>query len=189
METTPRHQDSELEKSHKQKEWEKQIAFLREIEEDPSMDENIIETIAALNLNGIHTVASCGGHAVQERHTGDSPFPWVLIAPSSEQEDQSPEAQQDRDREKCIELKANLEALLAEFYKDRQVEEDDKLRIGDEEPDQFSLSSLIDTNFNTRLADGELTEEEKKDLVGKLPKRQQEMKDFGQFLKSKFLGG
>lgn len=166
---------SDLEKPQKQILWEKQITFLNEIEGWPPIDENIKETIAALNMNGVRTAASCGGHMVDERHTGDTPFPWILIDSPDQSEGQV--------------LHSKAEALLAEFYDNRKAEDDIRLKVGDAQDGQFHLSSLTDEDLLARLANGKLTEEEKSDLAAKLPKRQQEIEDFGQFLKSRFFAG
>lgn len=176
------YQDSGFERSRKQILWEEQITSLNEVKTWPPIDENIKETLAALNVNGIRTIASCGGHMIQERKAGDTPFPWILASSGGKIGNQSP-------REHGNEAHSAAEALLAEFYKVRHVEDSIKLEATPPAHGEFSLTSIADRQFLARLAKGELTEEERQDLVAKLPERQREIEEFGQFLKSRFFAG
>jgi len=164
--------ESGLEIADKHILWEKQIALLDRIEGWPPIDGNIKETIAALNINGIPTLASCGGHMLQERHTGDTPYPWVLIS------------SQNREGENLSH--GALQSLLVEFYKGRQTEDDIRLEVSGDNHGQISLASAINEDLLERLAEGKLTQKEKEGFIEKLPHRQKEMEDFGQFLKSRF---
>lgn len=173
VEEVPGNQDPKV--HTKQALWEKQIYLLKGIEDNdlPIDTEELIETIAALNLNGIHTVASNAGHAIETRGTGDTAYPWILIS-------------SDRDQAHTVLLHTELKSLLAEFYTDRNVPDDIKLRVDEKPEDDFVLSS-VEENLMWREANLELSEMEKNALVEKLPERQEEMYAFGQFLKSKFL--
>lgn len=168
-------QQKGLDGNTKQRLWEKQISLLNEIgKEDLPIDtEELTETLAALNLCGIPTLASNAGHAIEERHTGDTAYPWVLIS-SGQDESNEPSAY------------ARIQTLLTEFYKDRQATDDIRLRVDDVFENQFTLSS-VDEALLEKDSRADLTEEEKHSLIEALPERQQEMYAFGQFLKSKFL--
>ncbi len=182
MKESPQYHISNSEKSLKQSLWEQQVTSLSETEDSLPIDENIKEAIVALNVHGIHTIASCGGHITEERHTGDSLFPWILISNIDQKGDD-----EDQNRSDIALLHSKLKAFLVEFYNGRQTEEGSRLKIDDVQYGEFILSSKVDEDSNEENKSRELTKEEKNDLVAKLSKRQQEMKDFGQFLKSKFL--
>lgn len=153
--------------------WDAQLSQLREIGGDdlPIDTEELITTIAALNLNGIHTTASNAGHEVETRNTGDTAYPWILISSNK--------------GESIASLHAHLESLLTEFYQNRNVSEELRLKISNRTDDDFILSSL-DEDFYVRAHEGELTDTDEMELVKKLPERQKELYAFGQFLKSKF---
>lgn len=138
----------------------------------PIDNEELKEVIVAFNVNGIPTIASNAGHAVQQRGTGDTPYPWILISSENQKED-------------IASIYSRTEAFLTEFYKNRPTEEYIKLRAQDMEGDQFIVSN-VSKEIDMRLVNKELTESEKEDLIVKLSQRQQELWDFGQFLKSKF---
>ena len=161
--------------TNKQSLWEKQISLLNKIgKEDLPIDtEELTETLAALNLSGIPTIASNAGHAIEERHTGDTAYPWVLIST-------------DQDKNNELSAYARIQTFLMEFYKDRQATDDIRLRAGDVFENQFILSSM-DEALLEKDSSADLTEEEKNSLIEALPERQQEMYAFGQFLKFKFL--
>jgi hypothetical protein len=122
------------------------------------IDTGIKETIVVLNLNGIPTIASCEGHQ-DEREHGDCHYPWVLIGTS--------------DPEKILEVYELTAKYLRDFYLNRRTNEDIKLKVTTPSEGEFYLESVLDN-------------EEKKSMLEKLPKRQQEMRDFTEFLKSSF---
>jgi len=74
--------------------------------------------------------------------------------------------------------------LLNEFYKDREVQEDIKLELDENNGGSFEISNEKAALLS--LLDGQLTDEEKRYLIGKLPKRREEMKAFTEFLKERF---
>jgi hypothetical protein len=87
------------------------------------------------------------------------------------------------------ELSVLVSQLLNEFYVGREVEED--IRIKSEADlyefyGEFDLESVVDKDLIMRFLDGELTDEEKRNLLEKLPRRQQEMQDFTAFLRNRF---
>lgn len=168
MEEVSPQQNSELEKSRKQLLWQEEIARLEALGGPQPVDEEIKEVVVALNVNGITTLASCGGHADEKRNSGDMPWPWILV--SGEQNGYG-----------------KIKALLTEFYNSRQVDEDIKLKVSSVEHGEFYLEGVQDENFAARLKQEGLSEEEKNELRVKLSQRQQEMKDFAEFLKAKFL--
>jgi len=74
--------------------------------------------------------------------------------------------------------------LLNKFYEDREVQDDIKLKLDENNSGSFEISSEKQALF--KMISGELTGQEKQDLVKKLPKRREEMKAFTEFLKESF---
>jgi hypothetical protein len=82
------------------------------------------------------------------------------------------------------ELHAKITKLIDEFYKDREIDEDARLQAGENDGGQFEVSS--EKGLLVKFLDNELTNEERKNLLDKLPRRQKEMQDFTAFLKARF---
>lgn len=178
-----------LEEMDKKVVWNKQLSILgkigREDGDTPIDTEALKETICAFNVNGIDTLASNAGHVLEERGAGDLCYPWVLISSKKNQKQKEYEGERDDQKRDLI---MKVQSLLDEFYKDRKPEVGIALKINNDDEDQFILSS-VDERFVQRQQDGQLTESEKKDLIMKLSDRQQELYEFGHFLKSKFFDG
>ena len=82
------------------------------------------------------------------------------------------------------ELYKKVVLLLDEFYEDRKVNPDVKLKAEESNGGSFEISS--EKMPIVKFLEGELTEEEKKKLLELLPVRQEEMRWFTSFLVSKF---
>lgn len=81
-------------------------------------------------------------------------------------------------------LLQKVKSLLVEFYKNRKVEPNVEI-ITDAGAGHFEVRSRDDREL--KHISGELTDEEKADLMSLFPARQEEMKAFTEFLKQKFL--
>lgn len=88
--------------------------------------------------------------------------------------------------QKNRELHSNVNELLAEFYKTRKAEAGIKLEVEDTEGGSFEIGS--EKEMLNRFLSDELTDEEKRSLLEKLPARRKEMQDFTEFLRNRFLG-
>ncbi len=86
--------------------------------------------------------------------------------------------------EQNSELYKRVSGLLAEFYKDRKVQDDIRLKLDEDNGGSFEISSEKEALL--KLISGELTDQEKADLIKKLPERREEMKAFTTFLKENF---
>ena len=73
----------EISKQNKQQVWENKRKEIDEIKDALGMgiDEKIKDTIVALNVLGINTVASCEGHTDENRGL---PYPWIDFASPNE---------------------------------------------------------------------------------------------------------
>ncbi len=97
----------------------------------------------------------------------------------------NPETSQYKEWEKKnSELHQTVSKLLSEFYQDRPVDEDTRLKLEEDTGLSFEISSEKEALL--KLMEGNLTPEEKENLVKKLPKRREEMSAFTEFLKNKF---
>ncbi len=85
---------------------------------------------------------------------------------------------------KNIELGEKINKLLDEFYETSQVEDGIRLKNVDGTGGSIEISS--ENNLLLKFITNELTEEEKKALLLQLPKRQEEMTRFKDFLKKKY---
>lgn len=210
----------------KEKKWQAQITFLENIEDGQTIDPAIKETVAGLNLNGVNTSASCGGHEVCLTR-GDTPWPWILVeAPGQPNEkfigeleamqkfaesknitleelrhseneflvkdsvSQNPLTPEYIEWEnKCRQLERIVGSLLEDFYRNRQVADYVKIKIGRglHEDVYFYISNMIDQDLLDKASNGTLSVDETNLLVSQLAERQKEMKDFAKFLKDRFL--
>ena len=98
---------------------------------------------------------------------------------------QNPESEgYKRWEDKNRELYKFTQALLNKFYKDRKVQDDIVLKLDEDNGGSFEISSEKDALL--KLINGDLTDEEKANLIKKLAKRREEMKLFTKFLKYAF---
>jgi hypothetical protein len=189
--------------------------------EGRGIDEEIKNTIIALNIADFPTTASCQGHFGEE--SGGMGAPWIRIGAEDEPEERfnnqnvifqrvaekygmlleelrrsfDPDAYweamkeasqqgetaefQEWDR-KNQELYKKAEALLAEFYKDREVDESARLQLED------SVGGFIIHNGEDDYKDVEenVSEEEKNAHKRRLEIYREEMNKFAEFLIDKF---
>jgi hypothetical protein len=210
----------------KEKKWQAQVTFLENIEDSQTIDPAIKETVAGLNLNGVNTSASCGGHEVcLER--GDTPWPWILVEALDQPREKFigeldamqkfaeskhitlEELRHSEDQfvaidsvsknpltaeyieweNKCRQLERMVGSLLEDFYRNRQVADYVKIKIGRgiHEDVYFYVSNMIDQDLSDKASNGTLSIDETNLLVSQLADRQKEMKDFAKFLKDRFL--
>lgn len=87
--------------------------------------------------------------------------------------------------EKNKRLRTKVIELLGEFYNNREAKTDVRLQAEESEGNSFEISS--EREALNRFLNNELNDEEKKNLLDKLPKRQKEMRDFTEFLKKRYL--
>ena len=127
-------------------------------------------------------VAGQNGVLVENLERGNPRELWKEALNRASQNPETPEHKIWEDQNKKL-YETTLEQL-ALFYKDREVDEDTKLKIGENDGTPFEISSEQETRF--KVVSGELSNEEKRILLDKLPKRQQEMKAFAEFLKERF---
>lgn len=186
------------------------------------IDENIKETVVALNVYDINTSGSCEGHI--DWGTG---APWVEISASDEPEEIYVNEKTALERvarennvtvddlkkedgyeklyreamEECAKngemkeiitwqeenekLKLVMENIISDFYKNRDVPEDIKIKFRDIGGwGSFRIYSGTDEDYDRDFE--KMNEKEKKDLGKRLEKYQKEIADFTKFLKDKF---
>jgi len=210
------------ENAEKEMAWKRQLerTYLRIDGLGKRIDDGIRKTVAAFNINGLPTSASCEGHIGRGKNT-----PWIDIATPNEPEERyinenkifqkiadeygvpikhvrkinNKEAWMKASKESIkageteefkewarenTKLTEKAEKLLEEFYQNREVESDIRLRIkrsasgariynGKEEDNRSSVKK-------------EMTEEQKQELSDRVVKYKEEMDVFADFLKEKF---
>jgi hypothetical protein len=158
--------------------WENRIKEVAEFQDGAGnkMDEGMIETVVALNLNGITTTFSCEGHI--DRLT----MPSVTVETEGAKDkvdEANPEWRKERTR-RYYELQARIQTLLDEFYTERPTEPGNRLAI---ENNSIHLPiGDIDDPFEEKP----LTKAEREALIPKITAAQKEMRDFTEFLKKRF---
>ncbi len=180
----PAQEQGEPIKSEKEIAWEQRLADVEHIADrlGKGVDEKIKEPVAAFLVHEFTTSQSCEGHIGEEEKHGAS-FPWVEVyAPEPKGwREAKGEKKKELDREwtiKNLEQQQKMMSFLAEFYQGRETPFDARLafdRIG--AFDGFRVQS-----FGAEMT-AILSPEEKRQ---KLALYQKEMKDFTEFLKSKY---
>lgn len=217
--------------SEREKAWQDKMREIEKMADVKGMgiDEQIKETIAALNLNGFDTNASCEGHINR-----GYPAPWMRVSVPGQpkwrfvgeeeifkeiadkynatfddvmravNEDAYTEAMtrsaKNEESEEYTEwmkrnkwLQTEIETLLVEFYKGREViygkqivteEGESGFRIHNGGKDYEEKVQRIRSGDNSNP---DLTENEERELTHRLETYQNEMRSFTQFLKSRFL--
>jgi len=107
---------------------------------------------------------------------------WEAMKECSQNEETEEYKKWNKENEKLL---ANSHNLLEEFYKERQVEPDEKLEI-DEGVGNFRIHNGGEDYQPIIENGGEFSEEEKKARAEKLEKYRPEMKEFTTFLKEKY---
>ena len=173
-------------KSEKETPWEKKMAEVNEIVDSlgKKIDENIKETVVAFSVHGFTTTASCEGHiAEKEEEQHGLSYPWVEIcAPEPEGlSDAKKEEKNQLEQEwriKNLKQQRRMMDFLEEFYEKRKTPFDARLVL--EKIGAFG-------GFRVQSFGAEITEilspEEKQQ---KLTLYQKEIRDFTEFLKSKY---
>lgn len=144
------------------------------------IDEGITETIALLHALHIQTSGSCAGHIGEEGEEGRFVPPYIQIytaSPKGWEEDKMNKKLGDLWRQSNYEQRIIIEALLDDFNKRHATSADAKLDI---------CPIGLFGGFNVRSVGAEniLNDEHS---VETIEKYQQEMSDFTEFLKDKFL--
>ena len=182
-------EQAENDNPDKKQKWEEQMKKIEGITDGlgKTIDENIKETVAALNLLGINTVGSCDGH-FDRGHVS----PWVNIE-SDEAIRLAKTARELELADRTAELKGvadeiiNLNLLergklvdyLEEFYANRQTPYIKRLVI---QPMHWGKGRIA--SQGSYFWDAQDKETRSKNL----PEYQEEMHDFTQFLKEKYFG-
>lgn len=149
--------------------------------QDAPLDTGIRETVCALNLLGIHTLASNEGNEGPSKENGDTPYPWILFEPA-EKDKSTSDVGPDYNRHNAEALRAKLDSYLQMFYADRNVDPLVKLETRPVSYGQFTLTNISE-ELNEKVAHETATTEEMADMLAVLPARKKEMENFGQFLK------
>lgn len=136
------------------------------------IDEDIKETVTAFRVYGFATSQSCAGHSDQEHGTM---FPWVEVDASES------DTIQDEDFWTIENLKQRqqMTTLLDEFYQTRKTPFD--VRLTFERVGAFGAFRIQSTGAETLQLAPPDEQRTKLDLY------RQEMNDFTQFLKEKYL--
>jgi hypothetical protein len=132
-----------------------------------TVDPGIRETVAVLNLLGFRMRQSCEGH-VNERGLG-LPTPWVDIAPSALGNAASEQM---------------MKQLLNDFYQSRESPEDTRIRWENGRIQAGDTHGNLES-VRQRIKSGTLIGDDLQRLRGTLASRQQEMRDFTDFLKGR----
>lgn len=156
--------------SEEQKRWDNMVKEVDALEDrlGEPIDESIKETVVAFRLYDFPTNQSCEGH---DDH--GVPYPWVLVQsepPQGWEEDIELQQQWLKKNKSHAE---RMQKLLRDFYADREVEDKLKLRL---------VAQGVFGAF--RLQSVEFDEEGRKEY---LQLRKEEMSQFTQYLKIKFL--
>ncbi|HYF05694.1 MAG TPA: hypothetical protein VEA59_06005 [Patescibacteria group bacterium] len=168
-----------FEENEKQREWERARVEVEQIVDDigKGLDKGIKETIVAFKALGFSTNQSCEGH---ESADDGMPYPWVQFyvgSPNGREEDEESQLESQRkneiDREK-------LSKLLDEFYATRNPQPDARLVF--EDIGSFGSFRLRSQGAATIASLSEETVRREK-----LNEYREEMYEFTQFLKQKFL--
>lgn len=150
--------------SEKKKKWDEKMAELDQYgnkpEEDIPIDDNIKETIASLNLLGIPTSASCGGHF----EGGDVSYPMIQGIFETEEENNA--------------SRQRIEALVDEF---NSVHNDEDSLIFNPE---VLLGYRIESSLNPRIKQNKESLDEGD--ISPIETAQSTFSAFTEFLKSKY---
>src|SRR3989344_656565 len=123
------------------------------------IDEKIKEAVIALSILGLPTSASCEGHA-----------DWGISAPWLEIDELSDE------------FSRTARELLDEFYASRKVGDNIRLQIK-----KFAgRFRIFNGGEDYRSVPENQTEEQKRELIERIARYQEEMKEFADFLKQKY---
>lgn len=163
--------------------WEKTIQELRSINTDNEgleIEKGIIETVAAINLNGIPTIQSCGGHFEDDiKRT-----PYINVCAPKNENSTHPTSGELNEPwkaemfEENSKLRHQVVTLLTEFYSNRTTPHSIRLTISrSSEVGDFYIESLGGEDIPS------LPENEQKIMFEKCKK---EMQDFTEFLKERF---
>ena len=185
-------EESESEKTFEQQKSEKEAFWNNKFHEVQAyqdlagnkMDEGIMETVTALNVNDIPTTQSCAGH------TEKGMMPWVQIQYPGRPEgiykksDVTPEYEKWREKEKAFE--EGVKRLLEEFSSGRETKSGLTLKL-DESNAIISINKDTEEIYaNDPTGVKPLTKQEKAKLMILIPLAQEEMRAFSVFLKEKF---
>jgi len=184
-EPSPQEQQEPV-KSEKEIVWEKKMAEVNEITDSlgKGVDEKIKESVAAFLIHGFTTSGSCEGHIAREGEQQHGlPYPWVEVySPEPEgwkdAEGEEKERLEQEWKVKNFEQQKKMMSFLEEFYQGRETPFDARLVF-------VSVGAF--GGFRVQSLGAEmmviLSPEEKQQ---KLALYQKEMKDFTEFLKSKY---
>lgn len=165
--------------------WESEKHAVRSLRDDLSrpVDREILETVAALRMIGVNTIASCGGHV--DRLLS----PYVMLA--------SPEAMTARRRasesvdhatkqrllkkatKRNADELATLLLYLDQFYRGRDASRSRRLIVQGFGPMSYRLTSQVADLVTV------VPRAERRAL---LDEQRQELRDFTEFLKAEFFG-
>lgn len=150
-------------------EWERMLRAVDRVKDalGKTVDPGIRETVAVLNLLGFRTRQSCEGH-VNERGLG-LPTPWVDIDPSAQGN---------------VASEQMMKRLLNDFHQSRESPEDTRIRW---ENGRIQVGDTHDNleSVRQRIGAGTLIGDDLQRLRVTLAARQQEMRDFTDFLKDR----
>ncbi|MDX1608401.1 MAG: hypothetical protein R3251_04285 [Candidatus Spechtbacterales bacterium] len=179
-------EQKEAVKSEKEIAWKKNLTHVEQITDKlgKGIDENIKEPVAAFLVHGFTTFGSCEGHIAEEgeEQWGFS-YPWIEVyAPEpegwKEAEGEEKEQLDNEWKAENLEQQSKMLDFLEEFYSGRETPFDARLIFE-------SIGAF--GGFRVQSFGAEITEilppEERSE---KLKLYQKEMKDFGEFLKSKY---
>lgn len=141
------------------------------------IDEEIKDTVTALQILKFPTSNSCAGHTVKDEGYGS---PLVEISALPQKGWQEDNEKKRLWAEENLKQKKRLTPLLEEFYQGRNVPPDVRLH--------FSLVGVYGSFDIESVGVKTLKQLSEQEIVEKIRASQKEMTDFGQFLKNKFFG-
>lgn len=154
------------------------------------MDEGIMETVTALNVNDIPTIQSCAGHIKK------GAMPWVQIQqpgrPEGVYKKSDITSEWEKWREQDIALQERVKRLLEEFYSGREIKYGITLKLNESNQIVATSKEIEDiSESDDPLGIKPLTKQEEAKVEAILkplrPLAQEEMRAFSVFLKRKFL--
>lgn len=148
------------------------------------MDEGIMETVTALNVNDIPTIQSCAGHIEKGM------MPWVQIQQPGRPEgvykksDITPEWEQWREQENA--LQERVKRLLEEFSSGREIKSGITLKLNESNQIVATSKEIEDISESDPSGIKPPTKQEEAKMKPLIPLAQEEIRAFSAFLKGKF---
>jgi hypothetical protein len=157
--------------------WRRLLLAVDAIGNEPGykpVDRGVKVLVAGLWANRFETLISCAGHSPDQA-------PWIVVGAVQEGlEDPAKRAESER---KGRQLEGRLRALIAQFYRDREVEPGARLVVGRGWLGGRFYGAAVLRNRGAQRVPARIGRRS----WGRLSTWQEEMAGFGQFLRNRFL--